>query len=633
MCGIFGIITNQDIDIAKIALEGLRRLEYRGYDSCGMVTQHEGQLHMKKDAGKIDAINKKLGLDSLPGKIALAHTRWATHGAPTKINSHPHFDCSGKIAVVHNGIIENFIELKEELVSKGHVFKSETDTEVIPHLIENYMNEGSGFEDAVFGALNQCTGGYGAVICHAECPDKIIVVRKESPLIIGIDDGKTTYCASDIPAFLPYTRKHYILGDDELAVLTAGAVQFFDIKTKEELEKTPGMIEWSVDAAEKGGYDHFMLKEIFEQPQALRRTLTIPREELNAFAEALISAKHIYITAAGTSFYASLAGKFIVSKFLGTHIQEVECSEFQTQLSGCFKADSVVIALSQSGETIDTIEAIRWAKEMADVKILAITNVVGSSITRYSDHTIVTRAGPEIGVAATKTYTTQVLTLAMIALEIARIKKDIPEVDISNYMNALKSTPEIIEEFLENNVEHIKEIMKDLVRIKFKKLRQITNGDLGKKLNNSHNFFFLARGISIATAKEGGLKMKEVACRFIEGYSAAHAKHGPISLVRDGFPIIFIAPPDETYTRLIGNVAEFRARGGKIISLVVEFDTTISEMSDVTIRIPQPADKFHTLYSPITFIPALQLLAYYAALDAHLDPDQPRNLAKTVTVH
>ncbi|MBN1801120.1 MAG: glutamine--fructose-6-phosphate transaminase (isomerizing) [Candidatus Lokiarchaeota archaeon] len=633
MCGIFGIITNQDIEIGKLALEGIKRLEYRGYDSCGIVSQHEGKLHVKKDAGKINAINKKLGLDDLPGKIALAHTRWATHGAPTKINSHPHFDCSEKIAVVHNGIIENFLELKERLISKGHVFKSDTDTEVIPHLIEEYEKRGLNFQEAVFEALRQCEGGYGAAICHADCPDKIIVVRKESPLVIGIEDGKTTYCASDIPAFLPHTRKHYVLGDDELAVLRPGEVDFYDIKTKTLIEKSPKTIDWSVDAAEKGGYDHFMLKEIFEQPQALKRTLSIPLESLRSFAESLITAKTIYITAAGTSFYASLAGKFIISKFLGIHIQEIECSEFQTQLSDCLEKNSVIIALSQSGETIDTIEAIRWAKESADATILSITNVVGSSITRYSDHTIITRAGPEIGVAATKTYTAQVLTLAMIGLEIARIKNLESSEDIKSYKKALNEVPNIIEKFLNHNIEHIKKIMKGLEKIKFKKIKKLGNKDLGKKLNNKHNFFFLARGISIATAKEGGLKMKEVACRFIEGYSAAHAKHGPISLVRGGFPIIFIAPPDDTYTRLIGNVAEFKARGGKIISLVVESDETISEMSDITIRIPQPADRFHNLFSPITFIPALQLLAYYAALDAHLDPDQPRNLAKTVTVH
>ncbi len=633
MCGIFGIITNLNIEVGKVALEGIKRLEYRGYDSCGIVSQHEGKLYVKKDAGKINTINKKLELDKFPGKIALAHTRWATHGAPTKVNSHPHFDCMEKIAVVHNGIIENFLELKEQLKKKGHVFISDTDTEVIPHLIEEHEKKGLCFQDAVFEALRQCEGGYGAAICHADNPDKIIVVRKESPLVIGVEDGKTTDCASDIPAFLPYTRKHYVLGDDELAVLKPGDVDFYDIKTKKVLEKNPHTIDWSVDAAEKGGYKHFMLKEIFEQPQALQRTLTIPKEDLRAFAESLVAAKTIYITAAGTSFYASLAGKFIISKFLGIHIQELECSEFQTQLSGCLENNSVILAISQSGETIDTIEAIRWAKETANATILSITNVVGSSITRYSDHTIVTRAGPEIGVAATKTYTTQVLSLAMIGLEIARIKKIESSDDIISYEKALSDVPNIVKKFLQNNAEHIKEIMKGLEKIKFKKIKKIGNEDLGKKLNNKHNFFFLARGISIATAKEGGLKMKEVACRFIEGYSAAHAKHGPISLVRNGFPIIFIAPPDDTYTRLIGNVAEFKARGGKIISLVVESDTIISEMSDITVRIPQPADKFHNLLSPITFIPALQLLAYYAALDAHLDPDQPRNLAKTVTVH
>ncbi len=616
MCGIFGVITNQNnIPLGKIVLEGIKRLEYRGYDSCGIVTLANSNLYVKKDSGKIDEIQKKINLAEFPNnsKLALAHTRWATHGAPTKYNSHPHLDCSGKIAVVHNGILENFIELRKELAIKGHTFKSDTDTEIIPHLIEDKMKEGLNFKDSIIEALKLCKGAYGLAICHANYPDSIIVVRKESPLVIGIEEGKTTYCASDIPAFLPLTRKCYIMDDDELAVLKAGGVEFFDLKTDKKIEKELRLIEWNIDAAEKGGYKHFMLKEIYEEPTAIRRTLKISKDLLRVFANILWSAENIYITAAGTSFYASLAGKFIISKFLGKYIQAIECSEFQTQLSNSLKNDSVIIAVSQSGETIDTVEAIRWAKSERKVKVLTITNVVGSSLTRYSDHVIVTQAGPEIGVAATKTYCTQVLTLALIAIEIAKLRKVESESEIEKYQKALESTPQIIENFLKSNVELIKDIV--------------------KTLQKSANFFFLARGISIATAKEGGLKLKEVACRFIEGYSAAHAKHGPISLVREGFPIIFIAPPDETYQRLIGNVMEFKARGGKIISLVVESDKTISELSDISIRIPQPGDKYYNIFSPITFTPALQLLAYYTSLHHGLDPDKPLNLSKTVTVH
>jgi len=613
MCGIFGIVTNQDISIGKIALEGIKRLEYRGYDSCGIVSQNKGKLYIKKDSGKIDEINRKLKLDDFPGKLALAHTRWATHGAPTKINSHPHVDCSNKIAIVHNGIIENFTDLKNQLIMKGHDFRSDTDTEIIPHLIEDEINRGEDLKSAIFKALKRCKGAYGVAICHADHPDEIFVVRKESPLVIGIEEGRTTYCASDIPAFLPYTQTCYILDDDELAILKPGEVEFFELQTEKKIQKISKEIKWSIDAAEKGGYKHFMLKEIHEQPEALKRTLAIPQVNIDTFADVLLSAKNVYITAAGTSYHASLAGKFIISKFLGKYIQELECSEFQTQLTDCLENESVIIAVSQSGETVDTIEAVRWAKETASAKILTITNVVGSSLTRYSDHVIVTQAGPEIGVAATKTYTTQVLTLGLIGLAIAKKRNIIPAHEIEKYYDALKSTPEIIKDFLSNNIHLIKNIVKNLEK--------------------SHNFFFLSRGISIATAKEGGLKMKEIACRFIEGYSAAHAKHGPISLVRKGFPIIFIAPPDETYQRLIGNVAEFKARGGKIISLVIKSDKIISDMSHITIPIPQPGDEYHNLVSPITFIPALQLLAYYAALEHGLDPDKPQNLAKTVTVH
>jgi glucosamine--fructose-6-phosphate aminotransferase (isomerizing) len=616
MCGIFGIITNQDTSIGKVILEGIKRLEYRGYDSCGIVTQAESKLFVKKDSGKIDDILKKIDLTDFPNgsKLSLAHTRWATHGAPTKENSHPHLDCSGEIAVVHNGIIDNFMKLRKELTSKGHIFKSETDTEVIPHLIEDNMQEGLDIKDATIKALKKCKGAYALAVCHARTPNSIIVVRRESPLVIGIEEGRTTYCASDIPAFLPLTRKCYIMDDDELAVLNAGEVTFYDLKNNNTIvEKELQTIEWSIDAAEKGGYEHFMLKEIYEEPRALKRTMMIPKDVLFKFAKALISAKNIYITAAGTSFFAALAGKFMITQFLDKYIQEMESSEFKTQLKNCLQDEAVIIVLSQSGETIDTIEAIRWAKEKKKAKILAITNIVGSSITRYSDYVIVTQAGPEIGVAATKTYSTQVLTLALIALEIAKLRKIESEDEIRKYYNALNSTPHIVESFLEKNVDLLKYIVNNLEK--------------------NLNYFFLARGISIATAKEGGLKLKEVACRFIEGYSAAAAKHGPISLVREGFPIIFIAPPDYTYKRLVGNVMEFKARGGTIISVVVESDKEITELSDITIRIPQPADKYHNLFSPITFIPALQLLAYYAALAHDLDPDKPKNLSKTVTVH
>ncbi len=616
MCGIFGIITNQEIPLGKVILEGIKRLEYRGYDSCGIVSLYNSKLYVKKEAGKIEEIQKKVNLADIPNnsKLALAHTRWATHGAPTQVNSHPHLDCLNKIAVVHNGIIENFIELRNELSSTGHLFKSDTDTEVIPHLIEDFMKKGDNFKVAIINALKKCEGAYAIAVCQVNNPDLIIVARKESPLIIGIEEGKTTYCSSDIPAFLPLTRKCYIMEDNELAVLKAGEVEFFDLKNDNELiKKKIRNIEWNIDAAEKGGYPHFMLKEIYEEPNALKLTMKISEQLLSKFANALLSADNIYITAAGTSYHAALAGKFIITRFLGKHIQDIECSEFETQLAGNLQNNSVIIAISQSGETIDTIEAIRWAKKAKSVKILTITNVVGSSITRYSDHVIVTNAGPEIGVAATKTYSTQVLALALIAVSIAKIRKVISDEEITKYYDALTGIPNIIEKFLKKNVDLIKYIVNNLEK--------------------NMNYFFLARGISIATAKEGGLKLKEVACRFIEGYSAASAKHGPISLVREGFPIIFIAPPDETYKRLVGNVMEFKSRGGRIISVVVESDEKITKLSDITIRIPQPADKYHNLFSPITFMPALQLLAYYAALAHDLDPDKPLNLSKTVTVH
>ncbi|TFG00787.1 MAG: glutamine--fructose-6-phosphate transaminase (isomerizing) [Promethearchaeota archaeon] len=615
MCGIFGLISNKNLNIGKIALDGIKRLEYRGYDSCGVAFQNGKNFDVKKVSGKIEALQEKYSLNSLSGSLAIAHTRWATHGAPTKRNSHPHTDCREEIALVHNGIIENFIELKEELISKGHTFKSETDTEILPHLIEDYLGQGFSFKEAVVRTLKRCKGAYGIAVCYAKEPDSMIVARKESPIVIGVDKGATSYCASDIPALLPHTRSCYILNDDELAILKAGEVEFFSVNNaNKKIKKKPEYIKWSVDDARKNGYDHFMLKEIFDEPDALRNTLKIPDNEFKNFAQELVKANQIYITAAGTSYYASLAGKYMITRFLGKFIQNIECSEFQNRLSGALERNSVIIAVSQSGETADTIEAVRWAKEaQPDIKILSITNVVGSSLTRYSDHYIVTRAGPEIGVASTKTYVTQVLSLGLIALEVAKLKKSKPSEDIQKYYDALTSTPDIIEEFLDKNVNSIRAFVKNLEK--------------------NLNYFFLGRGISIATAKEGGLKLKEVACRFIEGYSAAHAKHGPISLVREGFPIIFIAPPDETYKRLVGNVMEFKSRGGYIISVVVESDKKVTDLSDVTIRIPQPSTRYYNLFSPITFIPALQILSYFAALEHGLDPDKPLNLAKTVTVH
>ncbi|MFO8018858.1 MAG: glutamine--fructose-6-phosphate transaminase (isomerizing) [Promethearchaeia archaeon] len=615
MCGIFGVVTNQDNPVGEIAYEGIKRLEYRGYDSCGIVVQNNNHLLVKKDSGKISEINEKLNLSDFPNNsnLALAHTRWATHGSPTKANSHPHLDCSGEIAVVHNGIIENYDTIKKNLKERGHNFKSETDTEVIPHLIEDYMTEGLAFQEAIVKAIKKCEGSYAVAICHAATPDKIIVARKESPLVIGID-SHSTYCASDIPAFLPLTKECYILEDGEYAVLNPGNANIFDLQSNKEVHKETQTIDWSIDAAEKGGYEHFMLKEIYEEPKALRNTLTIAREDIQRFSKILLEADHIYITAAGTSLYASLAGKYIITKFLGKYIHAIECSEFEVNLKNALQPNTAIIAVSQSGETVDTIEAVRWAKETGEnIKVLSLTNVVGSSITRYSDEFLITQAGPEIGVAATKTYVTQVCALSMVALEIARLRGMVPEQEIEKYYDALHETPKIIEKFLATQIHLLKNIVKNL--------------------EIAENFFFLARGVSIATAKEGGLKLKEIACRFIEGYSAAHAKHGPISLVREGFPIIFIAPPDETYQRLIGNVMEFKSRGGKIISLVIKNDKTITNLSDFSIPVDQPDDKYHNLFSPITFIPALQLLAYFYALDTGLDPDQPQNLAKTVTVH
>ncbi|OLS15504.1 MAG: glucosamine-fructose-6-phosphate aminotransferase [Promethearchaeota archaeon CR_4] len=614
MCGIFGIVTqSKDLPVAKLIREGLQRLEYRGYDSAGIVMISDHKLHLKKDAGRINDINAKLHFDEMPGLIGMGHTRWATHGPPIAKNAHPHLDCTGKIAVIHNGILENFQQLRKELSARGHIFKSDTDTEAVSHLVEELIKKGLNLREAALEAIKCCEGAFGLVICAADHPDSIIVARRESPLVIGIDKARgAIYAASDIPAFLPLTRTALILNDNEMAELKPDQVDIYDLLTDKPVKRDSYEVEWSIDAAEKGGYPYFMLKELHEVPAKVKAQIHIPQSDIDAFAKAIIGASHFYITAAGTAYHACLAGKALFARFAKIFVKPILCSEFRDELRDCMKPNSVVIAVSQSGETLDTLEAVRYAREKYNAKVCSVVNVVGSSLTRYSDHVIITTAGPEIAVASQKAYNTQVSALCLIALRIAELQGQMP-VDVSQkYREALNGVPAVLEKI---RTEHEQKIKK-----------------LAEKYAKKPNFYFLARGASVAAAAEGALKFKEISYSHTEAYAAGESKHGPIALIVKDFPVIFVAPPDDTYERLIGNIMEMKARGATIIATVAEYDEKITELATDTIRIPHPKDEYYVNLSPLMYTYPLQIFAYYAAVHNGHDPDKPRNLAKSVTV-
>lgn len=603
-----------DIPIARLIREGLQRLEYRGYDSCGLAMVDNGKIEVRKKAGKIIDINKDGLFDSMIGQFGMGHTRWATHGPPIDKNSHPHLDCKSKVAVVHNGIIENYQQLRKELTARGHKFTSDTDTEVIPHLIEEALGKGVSFKNAVRDAIKYLSGAYGIVVMHADTPDFMIVARKESPLTIGIVPGETCFAASDIPAFLPLTRQALILDDDEMALIYKGKVEIFNVITGKPREPKIIQVQWSIDAAQKSldgvEYKWYMHKELHEVPRKIKDQIRIPQDNLDAFAKTITDAEHVYITAAGTAFHACLAGKFQITKFGGPYVEAILCSEFRDALP-TIPPKSCVIAVSQSGETADTIEAVRYAREKFGAKICSVINVVGSSLTRYSDQLIITAAGPEMAVASQKAYCTQVTALTVVALRIGELKGIVSKAEITKYRAALEKTADVCNEILkrEDKIKTIAEM-------------------LAKK----PNFFFLARGLSIAAASEGALKLEEISYNHAEAYAAGESKHGPIALIDKGFPVVFVAPPDDTYDRLIGNVQEMKARGGTIISVVADFDTKITEMSDYTIRVPIANDKYSIAMSAVPFVFPLQIMAYFSSDFNKLDPDKPRNLAKSVTV-
>jgi glucosamine--fructose-6-phosphate aminotransferase (isomerizing) len=609
VCGIIGAVLLQG-NVAPLLRKSLKRLEYRGYDSSGIATSANGQLYIKKDKGKIDEIHNRLNFDALPGCIGVGHTRWATHGAPSKENAHPHLDCQNRIAVVHNGIIENYQELRDALRARGHHFRSETDTEVIPHLIEDALKSTKRLDFAVAKILPKLEGSYAIVVLDISSLG-LVGARQESPLVLGLgNDG--VYCASDVPAFLPMTRQTLVLEDGEIVYLTANSVLLSKshsngVPTQVPL-RLPFTVDWTIDMAQKGGYPHFMLKEIHEQPRALRDTLRIKEEDLKSFAEVLHSHHNICTVAAGTSYHATLAAKYMFSNIADRLMFGVIASEGSDILAKSLGKDTAVLAVTQSGETIDTIHTVKHLKQQG-CTILAITNTVGSSITRLADHIIYTQAGPEIGVAATKTFVTQLACLASLSIHLGEINGARTKKECLHLLKALDGFPNIIQSVIQNQEGLIKETAQHFA--------------------NKPNFYFLGRGISLATAMEGALKIKEIAYVHAEGYPAGESKHGPIALVEPGFPVVFIAPADQTRRHLEGNVMEMKARGAQIITVCSETDTAITKLSDRVFSMPTlPTEVF----SPICYVVPLQLFAYYAAISRGHNPDQPRNLAKAVTV-
>ncbi len=608
MCGIFGCVLN-DGNAAPLIHSSLKRLEYRGYDSVGIATISDGKISIKKDQGKIDEVHKLLNLDDLPGNIGIGHTRWATHGAPLKVNSHPHTDCTGEVVVVHNGIIENFIELKSELQNLGHTFVSKTDTEVMPHLIEETMKQNPqlSFQQAVLESLKRVEGSFAFAIMSTREPDKIICARNESPLVLGIN-GHGVFCASDIPAFLEITNKAVMVNNGELVILTAKGYEIKKICDGSVVTREPITIEWTAEMAVKQGYPHFMIKEIYEQPETLRNTLRIQDHYLDLLSTFLDRANEVFLVACGTSYHACLAASYMFSKLAYLPTYPVYASEFLEQCGKSVNIDSTILAVSQSGETADTLAAVTCAQQRA-ATILGLTNVIGSTLTRISRVYIGTQAGPEIGVAATKTFTSQLSVLAQLALKLSKKRGKISQDEMDTLAEKLTQLPDMVNAIVRTQEEKIKQI--------------------AKKYVDSKVFFFLGRGISTATAYEGRLKLMEIAYIPSIAFPAGESKHGPISLIEDGFPVVFVCPKDDTHKTVIGNIMEMKARGAHIIAVIEEGDEDIKALADDYVEVPKGIP---SVLSPIPFAVPLQLLAYYTALEKGYDPDMPRNLAKSVTV-
>ncbi len=619
MCGIVGYVGNKQV--VPVIIEGLRKLEYRGYDSAGIAVVDENHdLSLRRAEGKLRNLEEAIRLSPLDGTYGIGHTRWATHGRPTEENAHPHRDCSGKIVVVHNGIIENYLQLKEKLIAQGHTFKTETDTEIVAHLIEEIIKtDGLSFELAVRKTVQQLRGIFALSIISADEPDTIIAVRDGPPVVIGLGDGEF-FVASDIPAILQHTRDVFYLGEKEIAVLTKESVRVTDFDGN-AVEPKQQRITWDPIAAEKGGFKHFMLKEIYEQPRAVRDTVKgrvshdtgkVFLDEMNISEEDFKAIRSIKIAACGTSWHAGIAGKYMLEQLARVPVEVDYASEFRYRNPVLDESD-LLIVISQSGETADTIAAMRQAK-LSGCKVLAVCNVFGSMITREADGTILTHAGPEIGVASTKAFTSQMIALYLFALYLGQLRGKIDEAEAKFHAQELAELPLKIEHLL-NDADTIEEMSKDFFR--------------------ATDFLYLGRGINFPVALEGALKLKEISYIHAEGYPAGEMKHGPNALIDETLPVVVVNTKEHgneaselRYEKTHSNIVEVKARDGIIVSILTEGDTMSSKVSDYVIEIPQTSD----LLSPILSVVPLQLLSYHIAVRLGCDVDQPRNLAKSVTV-
>lgn len=606
MCGIFGCII-RDGRAVKLITDGLKRLEYRGYDSIGVAVIKDGQLQVRKDMGKLEEVVASLRINEMDGTLGMGHTRWATHGAPSMVNAHPHLDGSGRIALVHNGVIENYMELKEELMEKGHNFVSRTDTEVIPHMIEEELKSDVGLKGAILRVLRRLRGSYAIVVVTSLEADRIYCARHESPLVIGVSDTGT-FCASDVPAILPYTNKVNYLRNGEMAILSLEGYDIVKISDSSPVDRGLEEIQWSIEMAEKQGYPHFMLKEIYEQPDSLRNGLRLQEQYVNLLTQFLDRGKEVYLTAAGTSYHSCLAASYVFSKLSRLTTNPVVSSELTERYGSTVGIDSIVLAISQSGETYDTLKAIDHAR-MRAATVLGITNTVGSTLTRVSRAYIIQQSGPEIGVAATKTFTSQVLVLAQLALRLAKQRGKLSQDELDELDADIKKIPDWVQETLDMCSEKTKE--------------------LAEKYLDDKLFLFLGRGVSSATALEGRLKLLEITYVPALAYPAGESKHGPISIIEEGVACVFICPRGETRSHIVGSIMEMKARGARILAICEEGDEEIKRLSDDFVEMPRGIPE---ALSPIPYVVPMQLIAYHLAVLKGLDPDMPRNLAKSVTV-
>lgn len=607
MCGIVGYLGNKKA--SEILVDGLSKLEYRGYDSAGIAVMEDGNIDVQKCKGRLANLEEKLTNHVLNGTMGIGHTRWATHGEPSDVNSHPHVNGDETIAVVHNGIIENYLVLREWLASQGYKFQSQTDTEVIPHLVDYYY-EGD-LLDAVMKTVKRMEGSYAiGVVCKNE-PNKLIAVRKDSPLIVGIGEGES-FIASDIPAVLNHTRDIYLLEDNEFVVIDENGVKIFN-GNKEEIKRDIFHVTWDADSAEKGGYEHFMLKEIHEQPKAVKDTLTsritigekVKLDNIKITKEEIENINRVYIIACGTAYHAGVVGKSILEKIVKIPVEIDVASEFRYR-EPIIDENTLMIVLSQSGETADTLAALRLAKANK-ARVLAITNVVGSSIAREADDVLYTWAGPEIAVASTKAYVTQLITLYIVSLYFAEMKNTMKTNEIEKIKHELLNLSEKITEILkhEETIKKIAEGMKD-----------------------SNDMYYLGRGLDYAVAMEGSLKTKEISYMHSEAYAAGELKHGTIALIEEGIPVIALATQEHLFEKTVSNVREVTTRGAKVLGIAMEGHDYIEKVVDDVIYIP----RVMPILAPVLSVIPLQLFSYYVAKARGCDIDKPRNLAKAVTV-